>query len=335
LEAVDIAGSTVSRATLHNADEIEKKDIRINDYVFLEKAGEIIPAIVSVDAMKRTENCKPFKFPTNCPSCGCELIRRENEVAWRCPNPKCKAQLRCKIMYFVSKSAMGIDNLGEVIVEKLVNSGRLKTIADVYGLTYGDLIALPKLGQKSALSILKNIDSSKTQPLWKFVNGLGIFGVGEQTAKDLCKKFRSIDELATAKTDELSCIDGIGGKTVQSIIDFFSNTENRSIIENFKRHGLLLADKPSASQGVSNFFDGKTFALTGALERFTRVQVKEIIEANGGRVSDAISSKTNIVIRGSCAGSKLAKAQELGIEIWDEDMFTANSQFCSHPGQRM
>ncbi|MDR3274349.1 MAG: NAD-dependent DNA ligase LigA, partial [Puniceicoccales bacterium] len=275
LEPIEVSGSIVSRATLHNADEIEKKDIRINDYVFLEKAGEIIPAIVSVDMARRTEICKLFAFPTHCPSCGCKLIKRENEVAWRCVNTLCKAQLKCKIIYFASKSAMDIDNLGESVVEKLVNSGRLKTIADIYSLTYSDLTALPKLGQKSALSILKNIDSSKTRPLWRLVNGLGISGIGEQTAKDLCKNFPSIDEISSAAAEELASVDGIGEKTIQSTIDFFSNKDNKTILENLRRHGICLSSKHTARQEVTKIFDGKIFALTGSLEKFTRAQAKE------------------------------------------------------------
>jgi DNA ligase (NAD+) len=329
LEPIEISGSIVSRATLHNSDEIEKKDIRINDYVFLEKAGEIIPAIVSVDMPKRSEICKPFSFPTHCPACGYNLIKRENEVAWRCANPACKAQLRCKISYFASKSAMDIDNLGEAVIEKLVHSGRLKTVADIYNLTYGDLIALPKFGQKSALNLLKNIDLSKTRPLWRLLNGLGIFGIGEQTAKDLCKKFSSIWEISLASVEELACIEGIGEKIARSIIEFFSNEGNQNILKNLEQCGVCLSLKPTFRQGGEKIFDGKTFALTGTLKKFTRTQAKEIIEARGGNVANSISKKIDILLCGANSGSKLSQAEELGIEIWDEEAFLSKGNLLS------
>ncbi|MDR0679631.1 MAG: NAD-dependent DNA ligase LigA [Puniceicoccales bacterium] len=321
LEPVEVSGSIVSRATLHNGEEIEKKDIRINDYVFLEKAGEIIPAIVSVDMAKRGDDCKPFVFPTRCPSCGCKLIQRENEVAWRCPNPLCQAQLKCKIAYFSSKSAMDIDNLGESVIEKLVENGQLRTVADIYALTYDDLVLLPKLGQKSALNILRNIDLSKNRPLWRLVNGLGIFGIGEQTAKGLCEKFPSIDKISSASKEELADVEGIGEKTIQSIIDFFSSKSNQTILEQLKQHGARLFTEPAVRKEVAQLFEGKTFVLTGSLEKFTRAQAKEIIEANGGRVANAISKKVNVALCGSNSGLKLKQAQELKIEIWDEKTF--------------
>jgi DNA ligase (NAD+) len=216
---------------------------------------------------------------------------------------------------------MDIDNLGESVVEKFVDSGRLKTIADIYNLTYNDLTALPKLGQKSALSILKNIDLSKTRPLWRLINGLGISGIGEQTAKDLCKNFPSIDEISSASAEALASINGIGEKTIQSIIDFFLSKDNQAILENLRRHGVCLPSKRAIRQEVTKIFDGKIFALTGSLEKFTRAQTKEIIEINGGSVSSSISQKTNIVICGSNSGSKLKRAQEVGIVIWDENTF--------------
>ncbi|MDR2720937.1 MAG: NAD-dependent DNA ligase LigA, partial [Puniceicoccales bacterium] len=251
LEPIKVAGSTISRATLHNADEIAKKDIRINDYVFLEKAGEIIPSIVSIDLSKRTESCRPFVFPTHCPSCGYKLIKQTNEVAWRCTNPMCKAQLKSKIVYFASKSAMNIGDFGESAIEKLVDSGRLKTIADIYNLTYNDLITLPKFGQKSALNILSNIELSKNRPPWRLVNGLGILGIGEQIAKDLCEFFSSVAELSSARAEELASIGGVGEKIAQSIIDFFSNVDNQVMLENFKKHGLCLSSKYVITQHVA------------------------------------------------------------------------------------
>jgi DNA ligase (NAD+) len=248
----------------------------------------------------------------------------ENEVAWRCPNLECKAQIKCRIAYFASKSAMDIDNFGEMVVEKLVDSGRLKTVADIYGLAYDDLIKLPKLGQKSALNILREIDRSKTQPLWRFINGLGIFGIGEQTAKDLCRVFHSMDAIATADAEKLASVDGIGEKIIKSIIGFFSDEHNRSVMESFRRHGLPLPEGATKGQKIAKQFDGKVFALTGVLENFTRAQAVEIIEANGGRISDTISKKTNILICGSNPGTKLTRARELAMDIWDEKMFSAH-----------
>jgi DNA ligase (NAD+) len=321
LEPIEIAGSTVSRATLHNADEIARKDIRINDHVFLEKAGEIIPAIVSVDLPKRTENCRPFAFPTHCPSCGYKLIKRSNEVAWRCTNSACKAQLKSKIIHFASKFAMNIDNFGESVIEKLVDSGRLKTIADVYSLTYSDLVALPKLGQKSALNILNNIELSKNCPPWRLINGLGIWGIGTQTAKDLCENFSSVAELSSAPVEKLASISGIGEKTAQAIIDFFSNADNQITLENLKKYGLCLSSKHVVTQHIMKFFNGKTFALTGTLTHLTRAQAQNIIEAHGGKVSNSVSKKISTVICGSDSGAKFERARKLGIEIWDENTF--------------
>lgn len=332
LEPIEIAGSTVSRATLHNADEIARKDIRINDHVFLEKAGEIIPAIVSVDLSKRTENCRPFMFPTHCPSCGYKLIKWPNEVAWRCTNSACKAQLKSKILHFASKFAMDIDDFGESVIEKLVDSGRLKTIADTYGLTYDDLVALPKLGQKSALNILNNIELSKNCPPWRLVNGLGILGIGTQIAKDLCENFSSVAELSSARVEELASIGGIGEKTAQAIVDFFSNADNQTTLENLKKHGLCLSSKHATTQHVAKLFDGKIFALTGALAHLTRAQAQNIIEAHGGKVSNSISKKTSAIICGSDSGTKLERARELEIEIWDENTFLSK---CNLNGQNL
>lgn len=326
LTPIEIDGSIISRATLHNANEIEKKGIRIGDYVFLEKAGEIIPAIVSVDLKKRKKDSQPFIFPEICPSCGHKLSRADSEVALRCTNIECKEQIKCKILYFVSKEAMNIDNLGESLIGKLIENGCLKNIADIYQLTYNDLASLPKLGQKSALKILNNIDKSKNYPIWRIINGLGIFGVGEQTAQELAEKFHSIYELANASIEKLTSIAGVGQKVAEAIHIFFFEETNKKLITRLEKSGVRLSEQVIDNNKVTKIFDNKIFVLTGTLNHFTRTQIKEIIESLGGHVSASISIKTNILIIGENAGSKLSKATELGILIWDENEFIKHCQ---------
>ncbi len=321
LSPVEIDGSIVSRATLHNANEITKKDIRIGDYVFLEKAGEIIPAIVSVDKSKRSDSTQPFHFPNLCPSCKQTLVHIDSEVAWRCINPRCPEQIKSKIMYFVSKEAMNINTLGEAIIQQLIESGTICNIADIYKLTYNDLTSLPKLGQKSALKILSNIDESKKSPIWRLINGLGILGVGEQTAKILADLFKSIIKLSTATFEELVCIPGIGNKTAESIHLFFKNSENKILIKQLEDAGLSLYTHHIENKEDTKILNNKAFVLTGTLKNFTRTQAKEIIESLGGNITESVSKKTNIIIIGDNPGSKLLKAEKLGITIWTEEDF--------------
>lgn len=322
LDPIEIDGSMITRATLHNANDIAKKDIRIGDHVFLEKAGEIIPAIVSVDLNKRPQNSEPFVFPKNCPSCQSPLERIESEVAWRCTNPNCPAQLKGKIMHFVSKSALNIDGLGETVIQGLIDKKKIQNVADIYRLTYNDLAELLNLGQKSTLKILNNIDKSKNCSIWRIINGLGILGIGEQIAKDLANKFLSINKLAQATAEQLANIPGIGEKLTESIIEFFKKTENQNLIKQLENFGICLCAQPTDNQQDIKIFSNKNVVLTGTLKHFTRTKAKEIIESLGGRVSETVSKKTDLLIVGENSGSKLAQAQKLGITIWTEDEFT-------------
>ena len=321
LDPIEIDGSMITRATLHNANDIAKKDIRIGDHVFLEKAGEIIPAIVSVDLNKRPQNSKPFVFPKNCPSCQSPLERVESEVAWRCTNPNCPAQLKGKIMHFVSKSALNIDGLGETVIQGLIDKKKIQNVADIYRLTYNDLAELLNLGQKSTLKILNNIDKSKNCSIWRIINGLGILGIGEQIAKDLANKFLSINKLAQATAEQLANIPGIGEKLTESIIEFFKKTENQNLIKQLENFGICLCAQLTDNQQDIKILSNKNVVLTGTLKRFTRTKAKEIIESLGGRVSETVSKKTDLLIVGENSGSKLAQAQKLGITICTEDEF--------------
>lgn len=321
LDPIEIDGSIVSRATLHNANDIARKDIRIGDHVFLEKAGEIIPAIVSVDLTKRPTDSQSFVFPSRCPSCGLILVHFDNEVAWRCPNPGCPAQLMAKVIHFVSKNALNIDGLGEIVIQNLITRQKIHNIADVYGLTFNDLTGIPKFGQKSALKVLRNIDNSKNCSIWRIINGLGILGIGEQTAKDLANKFHSIKKLAHASTEELANISGIGQTLAESITKFFKDQNNRDTLDQLEKYGIQLSEQHPTDQRDTKILDQKFVALTGTLDRFTREQAKTIIEQLGGQVTDTVSKKTNILITGVQPGSKLKKAEDLGITIWTEADF--------------
>ncbi|MDE6432230.1 MAG: NAD-dependent DNA ligase LigA [Opitutales bacterium] len=332
LDPIEIDGSVITRATLHNADDIARKDIRIGDYVFLEKAGEIIPAIVSVDLDRRNKNSKPFSFPTKCPSCNQPLERIADEVAWRCLNPNCPEQLKCKITYFVSKDALNIDGLGETVIQNLIAQKKVHNVADIYRLTFRDLLSIPKLGQKSALKILDNIDKSKNCHIWRIINGLGILGIGEQTAKDLAQQFSSIQDLSHATTDQLANISGIGQKLAESIVKFFQSPAEQSLIKQLEDLGLRLNSQPVDCQGDTKIFDNKIFVLTGTLDHFTRAQIKEIIEILGGNVSETISKKVDILIVGSNPGSKLSQAEKLKITIWSESDLIQN---CLHSGVKI
>jgi DNA ligase (NAD+) len=350
LESVQLSGTVVSRATLHNADEIAKKDIRIGDFVVVEKAGEIIPAIISIDLSRRDPQSKPFIFPQNCPACGSKLIRIDGEVAWRCQNACCLPQVQRRLEHFLSKEAMDIDGLGTAIVEKLVAGEKLRNLSDVYRLTFDDLANLEKCGPKIALKILGNIGQSKTRPLWRLLHGLGICGVGAQTAKLLSKKFHQIGDLMTAKAEDFEVVDGVGCKTAAAIAAFFSEPDNWNLIGELRNLGLCcseghgsknVSDLNSVARDETNFlknetssmanhgaenavpseFSEKNFVLTGTLSSLSRSEAMEAIEARGGRVTGSPSKHTHALIAGNGGGSKLAKAQSLAIDIWNEEQF--------------
>ncbi|MFN2373174.1 MAG: NAD-dependent DNA ligase LigA [Cyclonatronaceae bacterium] len=319
LTPVQLAGTTVKRASLHNEDEILRKDIRRGDSVVIEKAGDIIPQVVSVVNPDAPGRRNPFKMPAACPSCSSQLQRLEGEVAWRCVNPACPPQTRIRIEHFSSRNAMDIDGLGTAIVEQLVDGGLIETFADLYELDAGQIIPLERMAEKSAQNLIEAIEKSKSQPFERVLFALGIRFVGDKVAKDLADHFRSIDRLMQAGTDELIAVDSIGPRIAESVVQFFSNEENRAIISRLRRYSLQLEQAEKTS--VSEILSGKTFVLTGTLPTLKRDEAARLIEENGGKTSASVSKKTDYVLAGEAAGSKLDKAKKLNIEIIDEEQF--------------
>lgn len=321
LEPVLLAGTTVKRASLHNEDEIHRKDIRVGDRVLVEKAGEIIPQVVSVVNPDRKHRSEPFKMPANCPECGSTLVKTEGEVAWRCENPSCPPQVRHKIEHFASRSAMQIDGLGEAIVDQLVSQGLIKTYADLYDLTVDQVANLERMGKKSAQNLIQSIEESKNRPFEKVLFALGIRFVGSTVARDLAQHFRNIDAIIHATYDELIQVDSIGPKIAESVLDFFSKSENLTLLNRLKRAGLQfqMEEKQVSSQKLQ----GLTFVLTGTLPSMKREEATALIESHGGKVSSSVSKKTSYVLAGEEAGSKLDKARALGVPVLSESEFLA------------
>nr|WP_263323757.1 NAD-dependent DNA ligase LigA [Neobacillus sp. Marseille-Q6967] len=326
LKPVKVAGTTVQRASLHNEDLIREKDIKIGDQVVVKKAGDIIPEVVNVLAELRTGNEIDFQMPTHCPECESELVRLEGEVALRCINPKCPAQIREGLIHFVSRDAMNIDGLGEKVISQLFAEKLISDVADIYKLTREQLLALERMGEKSVSNLLNAIEISKRNSLEKLLFGLGIRHVGAKAAKTLAQQFGSMDKLAEATRDDLISINEIGDKMADSIVAFFEQEEALELIKELTAAGvnmLYKGAKPVSVEESDSIFAGKTVVLTGKLEQLSRNEAKEKIEALGGNVSGSVSKKTHLVIAGEDAGSKLTKAQELGIEIWDEEKLLA------------
>lgn len=319
LEAVELAGTTVKRASLHNEDEIQRKDIRIGDTVVVEKAGEIIPQVISVVNPDRPDRSKPYTFPKNCPACGSELIKYEDEVAWRCVNPTCPPQVRIRIEHFASRDAMDIEGLGESVVDQLVSEELIQTYADLYDLKKEQIIDLERMAEKSAQNLIDAIEKSKEQPFERVIYALGIRFVGKTVAKDLGKAFKSMEKLQALSEDELVEVDSIGPRIAESVVDFFNNEKNLSIIERLRQHGLQF--EIEEEEQFSNIFEGKKFVLTGSLPTYTRKEAAELIEKHGGKTASSVSGNTDYVLAGESAGSKLDKAKELGVEILDEASF--------------
>lgn len=322
LEPVRVAGTTVQRASLHNEDLIREKDIKIGDQVVIKKAGDIIPEVVNVLAERRTGEEVEFHMPTHCPECESELVRLDGEVALRCINPKCPAQIREGLIHFVSRNAMNIDGLGEKVISQLFAENLIQDVADLYKLTYEQLIGLERMGEKSANNLLEAIEISKANSLEKLLFGLGIRHVGAKAAKTLAQQFGEMDELIKADYEQLTAINEIGEKMADSIVSYFELDEVKALIDELKAAGVNMkytGPKPVSIDQSESIFAGKTVVLTGKLEKLKRNEAKDKIEALGGNVSGSVSKKTDIVIAGEEAGSKLAKAQELGIEVWDEE----------------
>jgi len=324
LEPVGLTGITIRRATLHNADEIERKDFRIGDTVIIERGGDVIPKVVGVDIKKRSKDAKPFHYPKKCPACSSPLIRPEGEVNWYCENPECPPQVVARITHFASRGAMDIAGLGEQSVEQFVGAGYLTTIADVYDLAdkKEDLLKLDRMGEKKIENLLTGIEKSKTQAPERLLFGLGIRHVGTNIAKLLIRSFGSIDAISEASIEEIDDVEAIGPEIALSVYQYFRNPKVAPILQRLRKAGLTFSGKKVKHEIIdSKFFSGKTFVLTGTLSSMTRDEAKEKIEARGGKATGSVSKKTDYVLAGVEAGSKLEKAQELGVRILTEEEF--------------
>ncbi|MBQ2091942.1 MAG: NAD-dependent DNA ligase LigA, partial [Clostridia bacterium] len=315
-EPVLVAGSVIARATLHNQDFITEKGIRIGDTVIIRKAGDIIPEVVSV--AEHAENTEPYFLPSRCPSCGAEVYREGGEAAVRCTNPECPAQLVRVLIHFCSKPAMDIEGLGDSLVELLVNEKLINNPADIYGLTAADIAGLERMGEKSAQNLIDAIEKSKENDLSKLVSAFGIRHVGEKAAKLLSEHFGNMDALMGASVIDVLGIEGFGRVMAESVVEFFTKPETIDLINRLKGYGLNMN---SNKEKIDDRFAGKTFVLTGTLPTYSRAEASAIIEQYGGKVSGSVSKKTDYVLAGEEAGSKLTKAQDLGVTIIDEEEF--------------
>lgn len=320
LDPVKVAGTTVQRASLHNEDFISAKDIRIGDSVVIKKAGDIIPEVVRVITDQRTGKEEPYHMPVDCPACNSELVRLEEEVALRCINPSCQAQLKEGLIHFVSRNAMNMEGLGERVVEQLYDAGLVADVADLYQLERDKLLALDRMGEKSADNVLAAIATSKGNSLERLLFGLGIRFVGAKAAKTLAIAFETIDQLSEATYEELVDVNEIGSKMADSIVRYFAAEKVQRLIGEFKEIGLNLSylGPKKVEQVESLPFYNKTIVLTGKMSQLTRTEAKEKVESLGGKVTGSVSKKTDLLIAGEDAGSKLTKAEKLGIEIWNE-----------------
>ena len=317
LTPVALSGSTITRATLHNEDEINRKDIRVGDTVVIEKGGDVIPKVVRVITEKRKPGAPPFAMPKQCPSCGSNAIREEGESAWRCVNRACPAQRLESIVHFASRNAMDIDGLGPSTVEQLMDKGLLRGLADLFRLDYAAVAALEKMGEKSAANLKISIEEAKGRGLQRLLMGLGIRHVGERAALVLSRRYSSIDALMAAEGEELSSIFEIGPKMAQSIADFFADAENKNLIAELGRLGVNMRGEPERLDKQT--LAGKTFVITGTMEGLGRNEAKELITRAGGKVASTVSKKTDYLVAGEEAGSKLDKAVELGVKIIGKD----------------
>ena len=313
----------MKRASLHNEDIIKKLDLHENDFVYVEKGGEIIPKIVGVNTEKREAMSSQINYITRCPECDTELIKEESQALHFCPNEiHCPPQVVGKMIHFVSRKALNIENLGSETIEQLYREGLIKTVADFYTLKKEQLLPLERLAEKSAQNIIDGIEKSKQIPFERVLYGIGIKHIGETIAKKLVKNFGSIEELSRASVEELIQVEDIGDKIAESIAAFFSNEENRKLIERLKEYGIQLERGEGSMEVLSDNLAGKTFLFTGKLSLFTREQAEEMVEKHGGRNISAVSKNLNYLVVGEKAGSKLKKAQELGtITILDEQEF--------------
>ena len=319
LEPVKVAGSTISKTTLHNEDFIKEKGLKIGDTVVIQKQGDVIPEVIRVVEEKRTGKEKQFAMPDRCPVCGSPAVRLDGEAVTRCIGIECPAQLLRSIVHFVSKESMDIEGLGYKIVEQLIDKGLIKNIADIYSLKLEDIASLKKNGKKFAGNLIDAIENSKKQELYHLITALGIKQVGVKAAKVLAKKYKSIDKLMEAELEELIMVDDVGEITANNIYEFFRQEQTIDIIEKLKAAGVNMSMEED--NGTDNRFEGKIFVLTGSLEKFTRKQAEDLIEKFGGKTSSSVSKKTSYVLAGEEAGSKLTKAQDLGVTVITENEF--------------
>jgi len=320
LKPVELAGTTVKRATLHNFDEVRRLDVRQGDTVIIEKAGEIIPQVVKVLMEKRPASAKPLTIPTECPECGGKVKKDENGVYIRCVNNNCTARLKQRLQYFVGRGQMDIENLGPALIEQLVDKGLVGDFADLYKLRFDQVAQLERMADKSAANVIESIEKSKTQDLWRFIAALGIRNVGGQSAEILAEEFGSLENLMDADEARLEAIDQIGPVMAKSIYDYLHDEANRDVISRMLAAGVR-PRAPAKKKG--NVLAGKTIVVTGTLENFTRQRIQQVIKDNGGKTSSNVSSRTDLVLAGANAGSKLDKARQLGIRIIDEAEFVA------------
>lgn len=321
LKPVKLAGTTVTKATLHNEDIIRERDIRIGDLVLVHKAGDIIPEVIEVIKEERGVGAKPFSMPLDCPECGLPVIRSAGEAAVKCVNQDCPARSREGLIHFVSKGAMDIDGLGPAVIGQLLSAGLIKDAADLYRLKKEDLVSLERMGEKSAQNLMEAIEKSKKNPLHRVIFALGIRHVGERAAKLLSGRFGSMEKIINASPEELTSISEIGPRIANSVIDFFTGPENRSLVRSLSENGLEMTAQTDERGKQPRIFEGKTVVFTGTLQRYTRQEAQETVERLGGRVSSGISKRTDLLVAGDDPGSKYEKAFKLGIQILDEAGF--------------
>ncbi|MBC7899728.1 MAG: NAD-dependent DNA ligase LigA [Saprospiraceae bacterium] len=321
LEPILLAGTTVARASLHNEDEIKRLDLKIGDWVMIEKSGEIIPQVLGVVESKRDGKETEYVFPDICPVCDSAAVRPEGEAVRRCTNPDCPAKIKGRIGFFASRKAMDIEGLGDVLINTLVDSGMIKDVAGLYSLKSEDISNLERKGEKSATKLIEQVEASKDRGLQRLLYGIDIRHVGERYAKILANHYRSIDKVAAASVEELDAIHEIGLSVAESVYEWFRDAGNIELVERLKTAGVKTEVDAASTANLDERFVGKTFVLTGKLENFTRDEAAKLIEERGGRVSSSVSKNTDFVIAGSDAGSKLTKAESLGVTVVDENNF--------------
>lgn len=315
-EPISLAGTTVSRAVLHNQDFIDEKDIRIGDRILVRKAGEIIPEVLK--SVSHAENSVPYKIPLICQSCGAKVEKDESQAAYRCVNPKCPSVVFRNIIHFASRNAMNIDGLGPAQIQSLIDSQKICNSADLYFLSFDDIMSLERTGKKSTNNLLKSIENSKKNALSRLVFGMGIRNIGQKASQLLCAELDTMDKLISADFETLSAIESFGDTMANNVIEFFNNPENIEQINRFRAAGLNMTEKKAETGSI---LSGKTFVITGTLEKLSRDEASELIVSNGGKVTGSVSSKTSYVLAGENAGGKLTKAQELGITVLSEEEF--------------